>query len=118
MINRIEKALDIDLNGDGLIAGQPGQPYIYGQYGGTPYRSGPTIHLGPSPASRLHFSLADGRPHVSIVQHSGISSSTNSHFSGIHETGFTGGSMLDQIERNTRTDLNGDGLFGGLPFPR
>ncbi|CAF1602441.1 unnamed protein product [Adineta ricciae] len=80
MINELERATNIDLNGDGRIGGGPSYPPPnFPPYGGPPY---------------------NGPPPPNFNQHGG-------------------NSMINELERATNIDLNGDGRIGGPPnnFP-
>jgi hypothetical protein len=83
MMNQLEKATNMDLNGDGRIGGYPTHPPNYNPYGVPPYAP--------------HFDSYSGPAHPS----------------NFHQPG--GGGLINQLEKVTNMDLNGDGRIGGHP---
>jgi len=109
----------MDLNGDGRIGGgyghapaynhygPPGYPPQYHQYGGAPcppnygpYGAPPYNHYGGAPCPPPHYNQY-GAP--------GYGPAPYHHHGG----GGAGGGLVNQLERITNMDLNGDGRIGG-----
>jgi hypothetical protein len=101
MINELEKATNIDINGDGRIGGQPSYPPNYppnfNSYGGPPNYP-PT---GYPPYGGPPNYPPYGGPSYPPPQ----SSNFNQPGSG----------LINELEKATNIDLNHDGRIGGAP---
>lgn len=98
----------MDLNGDGRVGGgyghapppnaygQPCYPPAYNQYGGSPYPQNYGAYGGgcPPPMPQMNQYGAPG-------------------YGGTPHHGSGGGGFMNQIEKMTHMDLNGDGRVGG-----
>ncbi len=98
LINELEKATNIDLNGDGRIGASPNYPPNYHQFGGPPYPPPPNPYGGPPPNSY------GGPPPNS--------------YGGPPPSNFPqpgGSGLINELEKATNIDLNGDGRIGAQP---
>jgi len=94
-MNQIEKATGMDLNGDGRVGGAGHAPQ-YNQYGAP---SGyPPNYNQYGPPQGQQYNQYGGAPGYGHNPHQG---------------GGAGGGLMDQLERATGMDLNGDGRVGG-----
>ncbi len=99
-MNQVEKAIGMDLNGDGRIGGGTGQtsqyPPNYNQYGGAP---GPQYGGGPGYGQNPHQGGGGGYGYGQNPQQGG--------------GGGMGGGLMNQLEKATGIDLDGNGRVGG-----
>jgi len=131
LINQIEKATHMDLNGDGRVGGGTGPqqynqgahgyPPNYNQYGGGPgpqynqpgyppnynqYGGGPGPQYNQYPPNYNQYGGGPGPQ--SYGQYGGPGYGPNPHQGG----GAAGGGLMDKLEKATGVDLNGDGRVG------
>lgn len=103
----------MDLNGDGRVGGGYGHappPPQYGPYGGAPcppnyggaYGYPPNYGMAPPPPPHGQYAPYGGAP--------GYGHPPAHHGGG-------GGGLLNQLEKATGMDLNGDGRIGGSGYP-
>lgn len=132
MMNQLEKATGMDLNGDGRIGagmGHPpqhnqygsGYPQNYGQYGGAP---GPQYNQYGPPGGGYppnygappgpQYNQQYGPPgYAPGPQNYGQYGPPGGYAPNPHQGGGGGGGLINQLEKATHMDLNGDGSVGG-----
>jgi hypothetical protein len=116
LVNQLERATHMDLNGDGRVGGgyghaphynqygPPGYPPQYNHYGGAPYPP----NYGPygGPGCPPNYNQYGGTPcPPPFNQYGGPGYGPAPHHSG-------GGGLINQLEKITHMDLNGDGRIG------
>ena len=123
MVNQLERATHMDLNGDGRIGGggygyghapaynQYGPPGYPPQYGHTPpyNQYGPPGYppqYGPPPPCNQYGPPGYGPQYNAYA-------APAPHYGG--GGGGAGGGLINQLEKVTGMDLNGDGRIGGRP---
>ncbi len=127
MINQLEKVTHMDLNGDGRVGGggygqappynqygPPGYPPQYNQYGGAPCPPNYGGYGGPSyPPNYNQYGGAPCPPQFNQYGAPGYGPAP--HYGG---GGGAGGGLINQLEKVTGMDLNGDGRIGGSGYPQ
>lgn len=117
LINQVEKATHMDLNGDGRIGGGYGHHPQHMQYGGAPgYAPPPPMQYGPG-GYPPNYGAYGGAPPCPQPYNP---------YGGAHgyapmppqHGGAGGGGLMNQLERATGMDLNGDGRVGGSGYPQ
>jgi len=117
-MNQIEKATGMDLNGDGRVGGAGHAPQ-YNQYG-APSGYPPNYNqYGPPQSQQYGYGAAPGYP-PNYNQYGAPPGPQYNQYGGApgyghnpHQGGGAGGGLMDQLERATGMDLNGDGRVGG-----
>ncbi|CAF0923755.1 unnamed protein product [Rotaria sp. Silwood1] len=121
LINQLEKATHMDLNGDGRVGGgyghappynqygPPGYPPQYNQYGGAPPCPS---NYGPygGPPNYNQYGGAPYPPQVNQYGGPGYGAAP------YHGGSSGGGGLINQLEKATGMDLNGDGRVGGSGY--
>jgi hypothetical protein len=121
LVNQLEKVTHMDLNGDGRIGGgyghapqynqygPPAYPPQYNQYGGGSYAPNYGSYGGPSyPPNYNQYGGAPCPPQFNQYGGPGYGPAP-------HHGGGGGGGLINQLEKVTHMDLNGDGRIGGYP---
>lgn len=125
MMNQLERATHMDLNGDGRIGGAPayGHAPPYNQYG--PQHYPPQYGYAPPPPPPNQYGAPGYPPQYGHAppynQYGppGYAPQYNQygapapHYGG--GGGGAGGGLINQLEKATGMDLNGDGRVGGQP---
>lgn len=110
-MNQIEKATHMDLNGDGRIGGggYGHAPPYQGAYGGAPgYPPQHGPYQGGYPPQQNYYAPPPPAPYGAYGAGPGYAPPPPPHHSG-----GPGGGFINQLERMTHMDLNGDGRIGG-----
>lgn len=104
MMNKVESAIGMDLNGDGRVGGGMGPAQQYNQYGGQGYPPNNNQYGGPGPQN---YGQYGGAPcYQNGPQYGGPGYGQNP------QQGGGGGGLMNQLENMTGMDFNGDGRVG------
>lgn len=116
MINQLERATHMDLNGDGRVGG--GYPPQHNQYGPPQYP--PQYGYAPPPPPPNQYGPPGYPPQYGQAPPynpygaPGYGPQYNQYGAPPpHHGGGAGGGIINQLERATGMDLNGDGRIGG-----
>ncbi|CAF4070514.1 unnamed protein product, partial [Adineta steineri] len=126
LINQLEKATHMDLNGDGRVGGgygghaqpynqygPPGYPPQYNQYGGAPCPPQYNQQYGGGPGYPPQYNQYGGAPcPPQYNQQYGAPGYGPAPYHG-GGGGAGGGGLINQLEKITGMDINGDGRIGG-----
>ena len=120
LINELEKATNIDLNGDGRIGAQSNYPPYFPPY--NPYSAPPPgAGLMNELEKATHMDLnGDGRIGGQPAYPHNFQQPSGSLYPPPPPPSFQppGSGLVNELERATNIDLNGDGRIGGQPpFP-
>ena len=123
LMNQLEKATHMDLNGDGRVGGGYGQAPQYQQHGGAGYPPQYNQYGGaPCPPNYGSYGAPGYPPNYN--QYGGPAPPPQFNQYGApgyapgpqyHSGGGGGGGLMNQLEKVTHMDLNGDGRIGGYP---
>ncbi len=119
MVNQLEKVTHMDLNGDGRIGGYPPQynqyppayPQNYNQCYGAPCPPNYGPYGGPSYAPNYG---APCPPQFNQYAGPSYGPGYGPSYMPAPQHG-AGGGLINQLEKVTHMDLNGDGRIGGYP---
>ncbi|CAF5220251.1 unnamed protein product [Rotaria magnacalcarata] len=127
MMNQLEKVTHMDLNGDGRVGGAgyghapppnqygpPGYPPQYNQYGGAPCPPNYGAYGGPGYPPNYN-QYGGGYPPPPMNQY-GAPGYASAPYQGGGGGGGMGGGLINQLEKVTHMDLNGDGRVGGSGY--
>ncbi len=119
-MNKLERATHMDLNGDGRIGGGGygyGHAPPYNQYGPPPpcppqYGYAPQYNQYGPPGYPPQYGQA---PPYNQYGAPGYAPQYNQYAGPVPHHGGAGGGLINQLEKVTGMDLNGDGRIAGQP---